>query len=63
MMDIKDFYLRTPMKRPEYMRLKITDIPEEIIEQYKLKSSVTPDGYVYILKSQEECTAYLKRES
>ncbi len=47
MMDIKDFYLRTPMKRPEYMRLKITDIPEEIIEQYKLKSSATPDGYVY----------------
>ncbi len=35
------------MKRPEHMRLKITDIPEEIIEQYKLKSSATPDGYVY----------------
>jgi hypothetical protein len=47
MMDIKDFYLRTPMKRPEYMRLKTTDIPEKIIEQYKLKSSATPDGYVY----------------
>jgi hypothetical protein len=47
MMDIKDFYLRTPMKRPEYMRLKITDIPEEIIEQYKLKLSATPDRYVY----------------
>jgi hypothetical protein len=47
MMDIKDFYLRTPMKRPEYMQLKITDIPEKIIEQYKLKSSATPDGYVY----------------
>ena len=47
MMDIKDFYLRTPMERPEYMRLKITDIPDEIIEQYKLKLSVTPDGYVY----------------
>jgi hypothetical protein len=47
MMDIKDFYLRTPMKRPEYMQLKITDIPEEIIEQYKLKSSATPDGYIY----------------
>jgi hypothetical protein len=47
MMDIIDFYLRTPMKRPEYMRLKITDIPEEIIEQYKLKSSATPDRYLY----------------
>lgn len=47
MMDIKDFYLQTPMKRPEYMRLKITDIPDEIIEQYNLKSLVTQDGYVY----------------
>jgi hypothetical protein len=34
------------MERPEYMRLKITDIPDEIIEQYKLKSSVTPDAHV-----------------
>jgi hypothetical protein len=31
MMDIKDFYLRTPMERPEYMRLKITDIPDKVI--------------------------------
>ncbi len=35
------------MKRPEYMQLKIADIPEEIIEQYKLKASTTTDGYVY----------------
>jgi hypothetical protein len=28
MIDIKDFYLRTPMERPEYMQLKITDIPD-----------------------------------
>jgi hypothetical protein len=33
MIDIKDFYLNTPMKRPEYMRIKIADIPDEIIEQ------------------------------
>jgi len=32
MMDIKDFYLNTPMKRLEYMRLKLTDIPDEVIE-------------------------------
>eukprot|EP00804_Cyclotella_cryptica_P021360 CCRYP_001593-RA/>CCRYP_001593-RA protein AED:0.47 eAED:0.47 QI:0/-1/0/1/-1/1/1/0/149 len=25
--DIKDFYLNTPMVRPEYMRLKLSDIP------------------------------------
>ena len=37
MLDVKDFYLNTPMKRYEYMRIKITDIPEEIIEHYKLR--------------------------
>ncbi len=41
------FYLNTPMKQPEYMHLKMTDIPEEIIEQYKLREIATPDGYVY----------------
>jgi hypothetical protein len=35
------------MKQPEYMRLKMTDIPEEIIKQYKLREIATPDGYVY----------------
>ena len=34
MLDIQDFYLNTPMKRYEYMRLKITDIPVEIIKEY-----------------------------
>ncbi len=52
MMDIKDFYLRTPMKRPEYMRLKITDIPQEVIEHYNLMTLVTQDGYVYCKKSR-----------
>ena len=46
-MDIKDFYLRTPMKRPEYMKLKITEIPEEIIQEYNLMELVTDIGYVY----------------
>ena len=48
MLDIKDFYLNTPMARYEYMRLKLTDIPEEIIVEYKLRDIATPDGYVYI---------------
>ena len=47
MADIKDFYLNTPMKRYKYMRLKITDIPEEVIEQYNLRNIVTKDAYVY----------------
>ncbi len=51
-MDIKDFYLRTPMKRPEYMQLKITDIPDEIIQEYELMLLVTQDQYVYCETTQ-----------
>ncbi len=47
MIDLKDFYLNTPMERPEYMRLKLSDIPEEIIVQYKLRDITAPEGYVY----------------
>eukprot|EP00804_Cyclotella_cryptica_P010817 CCRYP_008749-RA/>CCRYP_008749-RA protein AED:0.21 eAED:0.21 QI:0/0/0/1/1/1/3/0/823 len=32
-MDISNFYLNTPLQRPEYIRMKITDIPEEIINE------------------------------
>jgi hypothetical protein len=43
----RESYLNTPMKRYEYMRIKITDIPEEVIENYKLREIVMEDGYVY----------------
>ena len=46
--DIKDFYLMTPMERPEFMRLKISNMPEIIIKQYQLQNKVTKDGYVYV---------------
>ncbi len=47
MMDIKDFYLQTPMRRPEYMHLKLTDISDEVIKHYNLREIATPDGYIY----------------
>jgi hypothetical protein len=46
-MDIKDFYLNTPMARYEYMRLKLADMPEDVIAHYNLNAIVTPDGYIY----------------
>ncbi len=46
--DIKDFYLNTPMARPEFMQLKLDDIPEEFIILYNLRKLATPDGYVYV---------------
>ncbi len=47
MIDLFNFYLKTPMVRWEYMHLKIMDIPEEIIKHYKLRDIVTPDKYMY----------------
>jgi hypothetical protein len=35
-MDIKDFYLNTTLASPEYVRIPISIIPEEFIEQYNL---------------------------
>ena len=34
--DLKNFYLDTPMPDPEYVRIKITVIPAKFIEEYKL---------------------------
>jgi hypothetical protein len=31
----------------EYMRLKLADMPEDVIEYYCLRNIATPDGYVY----------------
>ena len=37
-LDIKNFYLNTPMEGFEYMRLKMEDIPENVIEKYGLNA-------------------------
>ena len=36
------------MKRFEYMKLKLSALPVEIIKEYKLLSIATPDGSVYV---------------
>ena len=47
-MDISNFYLMTPLKLPAYMKLKLTNSPQEVIDQYKLKDKATPDGSIHI---------------
>jgi hypothetical protein len=47
-MDISNFYLNLPLPRPEYIWIKIKDIPEEIIEEYHLREKVIEAGHVYI---------------
>jgi hypothetical protein len=44
--DLKNFYLDTPMPDPEYVRIKITDIPAEFIAEYKL-AGTDRDGWIY----------------
>ena len=46
--DIKNFYLATPMKRYEYIKLKLDTLPVEIIRKYKLRDIATPDRAVYV---------------
>jgi hypothetical protein len=47
MMDIKNYYLGTPLPRFEYMKMLISRFPEEIIQKYNL-NSLAVDGWVYI---------------
>eukprot|EP00804_Cyclotella_cryptica_P017822 CCRYP_001229-RA/>CCRYP_001229-RA protein AED:0.18 eAED:0.18 QI:0/0/0/0.66/1/1/3/0/737 len=44
--DISNFYLGTPLDRPEYVRIRIDDIPQEFIAEYDLTHHVR-DGWVY----------------
>ena len=46
--DIKDFFLNTPMERPEYMRVHYRHIPQDIRNRYNLDSKVNKDGFIYI---------------
>eukprot|EP00804_Cyclotella_cryptica_P012262 CCRYP_013844-RA/>CCRYP_013844-RA protein AED:0.25 eAED:0.25 QI:0/0/0/1/0/0/2/0/707 len=48
-MDISNFYLMTPLPRPEYLRLKLSGIPTEIIREYRLDLLAEPDGTIYVL--------------
>ena len=45
-MDISNMYLNTPLNRYEYMRMKLSDIPQQIIDQYNLNDLVANDSYV-----------------
>ena len=47
-LDIKYFYLMTPMERYEYMRLKLANLPEDVTKQKKLRERVTKYGYIYL---------------
>jgi hypothetical protein len=47
MMDIKKYYLGTPLPQFEYMDMLLSRFPEEIIQKYNL-NALAVDGWVYI---------------
>jgi hypothetical protein len=47
MMDIKNYYLGTPLPRFEYMKMLLSRFPEEIVQKYHL-NALAVDGWVYI---------------
>jgi hypothetical protein len=48
-MDIGNFYLNTPLDRFKYMRINISDVPQEVIDEYKLyENNYVVNGCVYV---------------
>jgi hypothetical protein len=46
-MDIKNYYLGTPLPRFEYMKMFLSRFPEEIVQKYNL-NALAVDGWMYI---------------
>ncbi len=47
-MDISNFYMNKPLDRYKYLKLKLTDIPQEVINKYDLISKATSNRHVYV---------------
>ena len=45
--DAKNFYLATPLKDPEYIRIAANLVPQEFIEMYELQDKIK-NGYIYM---------------
>lgn len=45
--DIKDYYLMTPLERPEYIRIPVKMIPPSIITKYNLHSYIHHDKILF----------------
>jgi hypothetical protein len=56
-MDISNFYLMTPLHCPEFIQMKLSDIPDEVIKEYKLREKATKNGSIFI-KANAACMDY-----
>ena len=46
-LDLKNFYLKTPLTQPRYMKMKIYILPNDIIEKYNLRD-IVHNEYMYL---------------
>ncbi len=46
--DLKDFSLNTPMARPEFMRMKLAELPKDFTQIYKLHDLADANGFISI---------------
>ena len=46
--DIGNFYTSSKLELSEYMRIHLSIIPQEIIDEYDVIKYVETDGYVYV---------------
>jgi hypothetical protein len=47
-MDISNFYLMTPLHCAKFIQIKLSDIPDKVIREYKLREKATNNGSIYI---------------
>ena len=46
--DISNINLMTPLHQPEFIWIKLSDIPDKVIDKYNLREKATPEGSIYI---------------
>jgi hypothetical protein len=46
--DISNFYLMTPLHHAEFIHIKLCDIADEVVDEYKLREKATKDSSVYM---------------
>jgi hypothetical protein len=47
-MNISNLYLMTPLHCAKFIRIKLSDILDEVINKYKLREKATKNGSIYI---------------
>jgi hypothetical protein len=45
--DLKDFYLLTPMSQYEYFRMKLDLFSQDVIDEYSLQNKIDADGNIF----------------